>query len=285
MIAELNLVSQGNGVPYEKIKYPDGQVSVKIRTDAMELKTTGTLVAPDSVLIKSRMNSYEDIFYIISATDALRSWGVSTVSLFITCFLTQRSDREFIPGHSFDLWEMCDIIKHQHFHTITVFHPHSDVLPALLKTRLNRVILPEIKPYIQMAIANVELKHSSKVTLISPDAGAYKWVFKMGEKLDRVVVSGNKSRDLFSGAITIDVHGDVKDKVCLILDDYCDGGRTFIKLAEQLKIQGAAHVYLYVSHGLFSNGYDDLQTVIEHVYTTNSISDASVDFITRFKVL
>lgn len=280
MIAELNLVEMGNGIPYSKVKYPDGQISIVVNTTIL-----GEHHVLESVLIKSRMNSYEDVFAIISAADALRSWGVTNVSLFISCFLTQRSDREFIPGHSFDLWEMADIIKQQHFRSITVFHPHSDVLPALLKTRLNKVIVMDSKQYVQLALSQIETAHDCKVTLVSPDAGAFKWVFKLGEKLMRNVVAGNKSRDLFSGHIETSIHADINGKVCLIVDDYCDGGRTFVQLAEKLVAQGAAAVYLFTAHGLYSNGEEDLKKYIKGAYTTNSIKDEQTDFTTRFKLI
>ncbi len=57
---------------------------------------------------------------------------------------------------------------------------------------------------------------------------------------------------------------------CFIVDDICDGGRTFIELAKTLKEKGAEKIYLYITHGIFSNGFGDLSTYFEHIYTTNS---------------
>lgn len=277
-MTELNLADRSTGIPYSKIKFPDSQVSLKISNEWKE--------EPKEVVINSRMNNYEDVFYIISAADALRSKGVSDVHLFISCFLTQRSDREFIPGHSFDMWEMCEIIKQQEFKSITVFHPHSDVLPALLKTRTNRVLIRDNTPFIERAIAEIEAIEGSKVKLISPDAGAFKWVFKLAEKVKRDVVSGNKSRNLETNEVTTEFHVDMTGQVCLIVDDYCDGGRTFTQLAAKLREHNASKVYLYTSHGLYSNGLQDLAVNINGLFTTNSINDESHDsFLTRFKII
>ncbi len=290
MIAELNLVEQGNGVPYKKNKFPDGQVSLEINVNAVGMEG---MLPPDVILIKTRMNSYEDVFLIKAAVNALRSWGVSTINLFVSCFFHQRDDREFAPGISFGLWEVCEDIRYLHFHTITIFHPHSDVLPALLKTRLNRVIVIDPKQFMQLAIADIRSKEGinpladltvvKDVILVSPDAGAYKWVYKMGEKLGMQVVTGNKCR--IGDDLHVDVHGDVDGRVCLIPDDYLDGGRTFIELANELIKQGARSVYLYVSHGLFSHGETGLTDYLNHIYTTNSIKDDQSDFVTRFKII
>lgn len=40
----------------------------------------------------------------------------------------------------------------------------------------------------------------------------------------------------------------------LIVDDLCDGGRTFIEAAKLLKANGAEKVFLYTTHGIYSKG-------------------------------
>lgn len=298
MIAELNLLSPGQGVPYSKIKYPDGQVSIKINFEMMDVGSAREH-PPEAILIKARMNNYDDLFYILAATDALKNWGVGQIDLFVSCFLGQRSDRRFFDGQSFDLKIIANIVKSQHYHRITLFHPHSDVLAALLDPDdTGKVITIDMKQYVQLALADIEAKHGVQAKLVSPDPGAFKWVFKMAGKLGRAVVSANKSRDGFTDVITTDVQADVKGKICLIVDDYCDGGRTFVQLAELLIVQGAAAVYLVTAHGLYSNGIGDvedrdhpgtfiagLNKFIGHAYTTNSISDEQNDFVTRFKII
>jgi ribose-phosphate pyrophosphokinase len=52
----------------------------------------------------------------------------------------------------------------------------------------------------------------------------------------------------------------------LILDDICDGGRTFSELAKQLQVQHAGDIYLYVTHGIFSQGLAALKPHFKHVY-------------------
>ena len=52
---------------------------------------------------------------------------------------------------------------------------------------------------------------------------------------------------------------------CLIVDDICDGGGTFIPLAKKLKNAGAKTVTLYVTHGIFSKGLDPLKEHIDYL--------------------
>lgn len=63
-----------------------------------------------------------------------------------------------------------------------------------------------------------------------------------------------------------------KNKPLLIIDDLCDGGGTFIALAQKLDELGyTGNKYLYVTHGLFSKGFTALFNHYEHIYTTNSV--------------
>jgi ribose-phosphate pyrophosphokinase len=257
---------------YEKIKYPDGQVSIKVEEDC---------ILPDHIWIKSRMNSYEDLFYILSTAEALKFRGKKS-SLIITCFLTQRSDRRFFENQSFDLKILTNIINTCDFRNVKVIHPHSDVLPALI----NNCEVITSEEYVDWAIKKIEDKEKEEVVLVSPDAGAYKQVYKYGEIFRRQVVTGNKSRDLLSGDVHVDIHGTVKDRICLIVDDYCDGGRTFINLSTKLKELGAMKVDLYVTHGLFSQGLSPiLKEGVDHIYCTNSISDIMSSHLTQFQVI
>lgn len=283
-MSKLNLVEEGNGVLYTITTHKDSQISFKI--DQERMRNRGyDLTTPESCEIRSRMNSYTDLYIIKAATQALRSWGVKTINLFVSCFFGQRSDREFGTGESFDLWEICQDIQAQGYHTKTIFHPHSDVLPALLYSRYGKVVIMPHKPYVQIALADIIAKYGAQdVVIVSPDAGAYKWVYKLGGELGIQVVTGNKCR--FGEDLHVDIHGDVNNKICLVLDDYLDGGRTFTELAKPLRAQGATKVYLYISHGLFSYGItDEMRQLLDGIYTTNSINDDQDDFVTKFKII
>jgi ribose-phosphate pyrophosphokinase len=54
-----------------------------------------------------------------------------------------------------------------------------------------------------------------------------------------------------------------------MVDDICDGGRTFIELAKELRGMGAEKVHLYVTHGFFTKGlsvFDGIIDVVDAVH-------------------
>jgi ribose-phosphate pyrophosphokinase len=69
------------------------------------------------------------------------------------------------------------------------------------------------------------------------------------------------------------------------VDDICDGGRTFIEISKALDgYQG--ELYLFVTHGIFSKGFEELFKHFTKIYTTNSIKDIEQsDKLKQYKVI
>lgn len=118
---------------------------------------------------------------------------------------------------------------------------------------------------------------NNKFYLISPDAGSNKKIFDLAKLIDYdgEIIRCDKLRDIVTGNIieTIVYKDDLNGKDCLIVDDICDGGRTFIQLATALKQKNCGKIYLIVTHGIFSSGFDDLSDNIDGIFCTNSVSD------------
>lgn len=287
---------------FERVRYPDGQISAKW----IPGKYDDNPLAHKNYTIKERINSYEDLFYICAIADVLHHRGtIGLYDLFIPCLFGQRSDRRFNEDQSFDLKLITDLINHCGFNEVKILDPHSDVSMALL----DDVVKVSSFPYVQDSVMDIRQKMCDEglspgfedIILISPDAGAYKKVFEYGASLRMPVVGAMKHRDP-DGTISMSFTHDVKGKDCLIVDDLCDGGATFVSLAEVLKLQGARKVYLYVTHGIFSKGFEKLYRDISHIYCTNSYRDVmtdefktpgrdqgtwetATDFITQYKVI
>lgn len=108
-----------------------------------------------------------------------------------------------------------------------------------------------------------------------PDKGAaerYKYSFSIDEFQH---VFFDKVRDQSTGEIVglkLVGNSDLSGKNILIVDDICDGGMTFIKVAEALKAFNPNQIDLAVSHGLFSKGKQVLHDAgIKDIFTTNSL--------------
>ena len=50
----------------------------------------------------------------------------------------------------------------------------------------------------------------------------------------------------------MNIIGDVKNKICVIVDDIIDSGGTIVNAAQALKDKGAKDVYVYITHAVLS---------------------------------
>jgi len=269
----LDLVNpEKSQIKYKISQFPDGQQTVDL-TDWNDL-----LRYDDAVKINSRLNTFKDLELIICATAAVRNIKPNReIALYVPYFIGARSDRKFVDGGVNYLKQViCPIINSLNFVTVVILDPHSDVLEACLNNyeKVNNHLL------VKHALSKIDNKNGAqdRICLVSPDAGAYKKIFDVAKKFGiENIITATKVRDMRSGNIlrteipTLNQHDDLK---YVIIDDICDGGRTFIELAKAIKgSRPTAKVYLVVTHGIFSAGFDQLNQYFEGIYTTNSYSD------------
>jgi ribose-phosphate pyrophosphokinase len=219
------------------------------------------------ITITHRLNSFNDLGLLCIAVDALRRMEVKDMELFIPYFPAARQDRVMIKGEPLSVKVYADIINTLQFNKVYVFDAHSEVTPALVN---NCEVIPN-HTFIDAVIKVI----GNNVKLISPDGGALKKIYKVSEFLGGVeVVECSKSRDVKTGRLSgFKVYNeDLQGADCLIVDDICDGGGTFVGLAEELKKKNAGKLYLAVSHGIFNKGFAVLDC-FEKIFTTNSFKD------------
>lgn len=263
-------LGENNLIEYKSFLFAGGEPHIKISNNF-------NVATP--VTITQRINSFNDLGMVCITVDALRRMGVKEIELFIPYFPAARQDRVMIPGEPLSVKVYADIINAMALASVTVFDPHSEVTPALL----NNCVTVSNHEFIKQVIANI----GTDVKLISPDGGALKKIYKVSEFLGGAeVVECSKSRNVKTGKLSgFKVYAeDLAGADCLIVDDICDGGGTFIGLAEALKAKNAGKLYLAISHGIFSKGFSELGRYFEQIFTTDSIKEVDHGGVTQIKL-
>lgn len=247
-----------SAIIFQSFTFSGGEPHIKINPD-FDVNQT--------ITITHRVNSFNDLGMLCVTVDALRRMDVKNINLFIPYFPAARQDRVMIKGEALSVKVYADIINSMQLNKVFVFDAHSEVTPALVN---NCEVIPN-----HTFIAAVIKAIGNDVKLISPDGGALKKIYKVSEFLGGVeVVECSKSRDVKTGRLSgFKVYNeDLQGADCLIVDDICDGGGTFVGLAEELKNKNAGKLYLAVSHGIFNKGLAVLDC-FEKIFTTNSFKD------------
>ena len=94
----------------------------------------------------------------------------------------------------------------------------------------------------------------NEITVVSPDAGrvrvAERWTDLLGAPL--AIIHKRRDPDVPNEAKVFEVVGDVKGRVCVVIDDMIDTGGTIVKAAEQLFENGAKDVIVAATHAILS---------------------------------
>lgn len=238
--------------------FPGGEVHVRINDEAFEH-------TPALIRITAHLRSATDQMALFMLTDALRRACKAPIHLDMPYVPYPRQDRVCNSGEALAAKVFCQMVNAQGYESVTIFDPHSDVVPALL----DRVVVKDASGAIAQTLERPEFKNG--VTFIAPDAGAQKRVMKLAKTFGvEHVACAEKVRDTKTGEILgVDLDFVLPaGKPALVIDDICDGGATFIALSEHITTKCAPDgpLFLYVSHGIFSKGVDRVAKRYDRVF-------------------
>ncbi len=237
-----------------------------------------------------RINSYEDLWHLNQFVDAFHSQhDTITVNMrpniIIPNLIDAQADRRFNKGESSGLKLILKFLNGLDAN-FKIFHPHNgEVVEALMG---NVEIIDNTK-FIEEVFNSIGIKethssghfdwwystNSSNTILMSSDAGGFKPLMKLADKLEwrGETFSASKSRKLEGSESKLVQQIDRQDfegKDILIIDDMCLYGGTFIGLAKMLKERNCGKLYLAVSHLTVNSPNPELFTLFDKVFTTNS---------------
>jgi len=263
----------GKSLQFQAFTFSGGEPHIKIEVDDL---------TEEKVMITCRIQSFNDLGLLLMAADALKRMGVKELDLCLPYFPAARQDRLMIPGEPLSVKVVADLINNVGFNEVCVVDPHSEVTPALL----NNVKVVNNHNFVKRVFKQLGLK-KEEVLLISPDGGAAKKIFKLAKSMDGLpVVEAGKIRDVKTGKLKdFRVYEeDLKGKTCVVVDDICDGGGTFMGLAQALKEKNAGDLILIVTHGLFSRGTDELVKHYTKMYCSNTFSTLALEGLEQLEI-
>lgn len=236
------------------INFPDGHKHLKMIPPIEDFE--GVCVS---------IKSFDDLFLLAQ----FKKLNPYCNILYINYLLGARCDRRFSDNEALDLKIITDFINSLNFKKVFILKPHSDVSLALIE---NSYTISVTSRLVSTCIAEQKIDLTN-LSIISPDAGASKWIEKeLGNTNTIPLIQCSKDRDVATGEIKgVVIPTDPKEN-CIIVDDLCDGGATFINIAKALKEKGAKNIYLVVTHAIFSKGLEPFEGLISKIYCTDSFT-------------
>lgn len=227
----------------EVLKFNDGSIRVTLPEMNIDQEQRYCVVT-------AFIENMDDLIIIAQVKDIIERLSKSPkmFTLVLTSTSYTRYDRVMLDDKtdSFGAKVFADLVNELQFDFVHLFDCHSDVMVGLINNSIN---------VSQDVLLENTLYHFndyvSDYNLIAPDKGATK-------KLTEPNMIFDKVRDVATGQITgmTIIHDDCDvSKDYLVIDDICEGGRTFIELAKLFKEEKGKNtdLNLYITHGIFSN--------------------------------
>lgn len=254
-----------NPLLWTKSIYPGGEVCLR-PTNALEAITSQ--YPKERLNLVARINNSVELVQVVLAVDILKRLTDAPIELELGYHPYGRQDKE--EWYGFSLQAITAILDNLGLARITAFDCHSDVTAACYTKTKFKNRTPE--KFIKHAVAMYQPD-----TIVVPDAGALKRLKNMIDPCYRII-QFYKTRDPKDGKLSnmSFVTGPTKPVKALVIDDICDGGATFIGIADKLlEAFPDVQLGLAVSHGIFSKEFGELDKRYQLYYTTNTIDNSS----------
>lgn len=272
-------------------RFPDGQQNVTILNPE-------DIPLAKSINLVSRMNNFRDLELIIcfkACLDKLDADEGSYVAILTVPYLLgARSDRVFEKGGNNYTEMLLNIIGSFGFDVLETLDLHNPKISRHFQNELVNLTIdsPLIMDPVVEVLKNKVQGQYTHLYIQAPDIGAddragfFKKALgkEIGCSLNRPLSKSRTPEGIQVSNLPFFHPEDEAGAFVLIVDDICDGGGTFIEVAKAYKEKyPKIDLGLYVTHGIFSKGFAELQKYFKFVITTNSYQDFGESYFNSVK--
>ena len=221
-------------------KFSDGEVTVEINENVR---------GKDVFIIQPTCAPTNDnLMELIVMTDALRRASASRITAVVPYFGYARQDRRVRSTRvAITAKVVADMITGAGVDRVLTVDLHADQIQGFFDIPVDNIYGTPI------LVDDIQRKITEEFIVVSPDVGGVVRARAMAKRLGDVDLAIiDKRRQQANVSQVMHIIGDVKDKVCILIDDMVDTAGTLCKAADALKEHGALKVYAYITHPVLS---------------------------------
>ena len=204
----------------------------------------------DAFVLQSHSAPLNDkIMEQLIMVDALKRASAKRITVVVPFYGYARQDKKHRGREPISARLMADLFKTAGADRLMTVDLHTSQIQGFFDGPVDHLFaLPLLAAHVGRTVDR------SRLTVVSPDAGrvrvAERWTDTLGAPL--AIIHKRRDPDVPNEAKVFEVVGDVKDRVCVVVDDMIDTGGTIVKAAEALMDDGAAGVIIAATHALLS---------------------------------
>ena len=247
--------------------FKDGEILVKTLSD---VKNKDVIIV-ESTAVKAHIRLFELLLLI----DSIKRSGAKSVKLYIPYFGYSRQERVSWINEPVSCEVVAKILDTANVDEILTFDLHHPDIEKFFKTKFTSLPTTHLFGEYYRDYFKVHKIDLSDVIVVSPDHGSNTRADALVKELPgskKVILNKYRPAPNYAEHLALE-NADVKNKVCIIIDDIIDTGGTIISATELLLEQGAKSVLVGASHAVLSNKNIEilLKSHIKDLVFTNTI--------------
>ena len=242
-------------------KFSDGESKVEIKENVRG--------ADVFVLQSTSAPGNDHLMELLLMLDAFKRASAMRITAVIPYYGYARQDRKVIPRVPISAKLVADLITTAGASRILTMDLHSGQIQVFFDIPVDNVYAtPVLLDYLKK-----QLNHH-EVTVVSPDAGGVERARAIATRLDASLAIIDKRRGGPNVVAEMNIIGDVKNQVAVLVDDMVDTAGTLTVAAEALQREGAARIIGCCTHPVLSGpAIKRIEACpIEQLIVTNTIS-------------
>ena len=219
--------------------------------------------------------------------DALKRASATRITVVMPFYGYARQDKKHLGREPISARLVADLFKTAGADRLITMDLHTAQIQGFFDGPVDHLAaLPVLSSYVATNYADEDL------AVVSPDAGRIKVAEQWSARLGGVPLAFiHKTRDVTrpNESVSDRVVGDVRGRVCVLVDDMIDSGGTICQAADALMRGGAAGVVIAATHAILSGpAVDRLKnSVAREVIVTNTLpisDDRHFDKLTELSI-
>jgi len=240
-------------------KFANGETSLQLQESCRDCDTF--IIQPTC-----NPNVNDNLMELLIMADAMRRASAKRITAVIPCFGYARQDKKDKSRAPITGKLVANLIEVAGIDRVITMDLHASQIQGFFDIPVDNLFAePLIAKYIK--------RIPGEKVIVSPDAGGVKRAKAISDHLGVPLVIIHKEREKANEVAGMILVGNVKGKVCVLVDDMADTCGTLQLAAGTLMEQEAQAIYACVSHGVLSG--PALQRIMESKITelvvTNSI--------------